>query len=95
MTPLPGFSVGPDLDIERPSRAGLVREPADAPPLGVLKVVFGLGGIDRELMRLANESGLRIELLDAHGLVIAASSSAVTSGPVSRAARWTAISQAL
>lgn len=64
------------------SLTGVVRENADAPPLGVLKVVFGLRGIDQELMRLAGESDLRIELLDAYGLVIAASSSAARMRPL-------------
>jgi methyl-accepting chemotaxis protein len=64
------------------SMTGVVRENADALPLGVLKVVFGLRGIDQELMRVASESDLRIELLDAHGLVIAASSSAARMRPL-------------
>jgi methyl-accepting chemotaxis protein len=64
------------------SMTGVVRENADSHPLGVLKVVFGLRGIDQELMRLASESDLRIELLDAYGLVIAASSSAARMRPL-------------
>jgi methyl-accepting chemotaxis protein len=64
------------------SMTGVVRENAEAPPLGVLKVVFGLGGIDQEFTRLANESGLRIELLDTHGLVVAASSGAARMRPI-------------
>jgi methyl-accepting chemotaxis protein len=64
------------------SMMGAVRENADAQPLGVLKVVFGLRGVDQELMRVASESGLRIELLDANGLVVAASSSAPRMRPL-------------
>ena len=64
------------------SLTGVVRESADAPPLGVLKVVFGLRGIDQELARLASESDMRLELLDADGLVIAASSSAARMRPL-------------
>jgi methyl-accepting chemotaxis protein len=64
------------------SMTGVIREAADAPPLGALKVVFGLRGIDQEFMRLANESGLRIELLDTHGLVISASSGAARMRPL-------------
>src|SRR5919108_1438232 len=40
------------------SMTGVVRENADASALGVLKIVFGLRGIDQEFMRLANESSL-------------------------------------
>ena len=64
------------------SMTGAVREGTDAPPLGVLKVVFGLRGIDQDLARLASESDMRIELLDADGLVIAASSSAARMRPL-------------
>jgi methyl-accepting chemotaxis protein len=64
------------------SMTGVVRENPEAPPLGVLKIVFGLRGIDQEFMRLANESSLRIELLDTHGLVVAASSGAARMRPL-------------
>jgi methyl-accepting chemotaxis protein len=61
---------------------GVVREGADASALGVLKVVFGLRGVDQELSRLASESDMRLELLDTDGLVIAASSSAARMRPL-------------
>jgi methyl-accepting chemotaxis protein len=64
------------------SMAGVVREAADGPALGVLKVVFGLQGIDQELARVAGESNMRLELLDENGLVIAASSSAARMRPL-------------
>jgi methyl-accepting chemotaxis protein len=64
------------------SVTSVVREGADGPALGVLKVVFGLRGIDQELARLAVESGMRLELLDQDGLVIAASSSAARMRPL-------------
>jgi methyl-accepting chemotaxis protein len=64
------------------SMTGVVREGTDAPALGVLKVVFGLRGIDQELARLASESDMRLELLDSDGLVIAASSSAARMRPL-------------
>jgi methyl-accepting chemotaxis protein len=64
------------------SMMGAVREGTDGPPLGVLKVVFGLRGVDQELARLASESDMRIELLDSDGLVIAASSSAARMRPL-------------
>jgi methyl-accepting chemotaxis protein len=64
------------------SMTGVVRESTDGPPLGVLKVVFGLRGIDQELARLAGESDMRIELLDEDGLVIGASSSAARMRPL-------------
>jgi methyl-accepting chemotaxis protein len=64
------------------SMVGVVREGTDGSPLGVLKVVFGLRGIDQELARLAGESDMRVELLDADGLVIAASSSAARMRPL-------------
>jgi methyl-accepting chemotaxis protein len=64
------------------SITGVVREAADATPLGVLKVVFGLQGVDQELARLASDSDMRLELLDADGLVIAASSSAARMRPL-------------
>ena len=59
-----------------------VREGTDGRPLGVLKVVFGLQGIDQELARLAGESQMRLELLDEDGVVIAASSSAPRMRPL-------------
>ena len=59
-----------------------VREGADGSPLGVLKVVFGLQGIDQELTRLVGESPMRVELLDEDGVVIAASSSAPRMRPL-------------
>ncbi len=62
--------------------SGVVRDNADAEPLGALKVVFGLRDVDQELMRLASEAGLRIELLDENGLVIAASTSAPRMRPL-------------
>ncbi len=64
------------------SMTSVVREGADGPALGVLKVVFGLRGIDQELTRLAGESDIRIELLDEDGLVVAASSSAPRMRPL-------------
>ena len=64
------------------SVTSVVREGADGPALGVLKVVFGLRGIDQELARLAGESDMRLELLDQDGLVIAASSSAARMRPL-------------
>ena len=64
------------------SMIGVVREGTEGPALGVLKVVFGLRGIDQELARLAGESDMRIELLDSDGLVIAASSSAARMRPL-------------
>jgi methyl-accepting chemotaxis protein len=64
------------------SMTGVVREGTDGATLGVLKVVFGLRGIDQELARLAGESDMRIELLDSDGLVIAASSSAARMRPL-------------
>jgi methyl-accepting chemotaxis protein len=64
------------------SMTGVVREGTDGPPLGVLKVVFGLRGIDQELARLAGESDVRIELLDEDGLVIGASSGAARMRPL-------------
>jgi methyl-accepting chemotaxis protein len=64
------------------SMTSVVREGADGPALGVLKVVFGLRGIDQELTRLAGESDIRLELLDEDGLVIAASSSAPRMRPL-------------
>ena len=64
------------------SMTGVVREGTDGPTMGVLKVVFGLRGIDEELARLASESDMRIELLDTDGLVIAASSSAARMRPL-------------
>src|SRR5687768_6726431 len=64
------------------SMTGVVREGADGPALGVLKVVFGLRGIDQELTRLAGESEMRIELLDEEALVVAASSGAARMRPL-------------
>ena len=64
------------------SMTGMVREGTEGGPLGALKVVFGLRGIDQELARLAGESDMRLELLDADGLVIAASSSAARMRPL-------------
>ena len=64
------------------SITGIIRDGADASALGVLKVVFGLRGVDQELARLAGESDMRLELLDADGLVIAASSSAARMRPL-------------
>ncbi|MGQ0714757.1 MAG: methyl-accepting chemotaxis protein [Gemmatimonadaceae bacterium] len=64
------------------SMTGVIREGTDGPPLGVLKVVFGLRGVDQELGRLASESEMRLELLDTDGLVIAASSSAPRMRPL-------------
>ncbi|HJR67229.1 MAG TPA: methyl-accepting chemotaxis protein [Gemmatimonadaceae bacterium] len=64
------------------SMTSVVREGADGSALGVLKVVFGLRGIDQELTRLAGESDMRIELLDEDGLVVAASSSAPRMRPL-------------
>ena len=64
------------------SMTGVVREGTDSGPLGVLKVVFGLRGIDQELARLAGESDMRLELLDADGLVIAASGSSARMRPL-------------
>jgi methyl-accepting chemotaxis protein len=64
------------------SMTGVVRESTDGPPLGILKVVFGLRGIDQELARLAGESEMRIELLDEDGLVVSASSSAARMRPL-------------
>jgi methyl-accepting chemotaxis protein len=61
---------------------GVVREVADAAPLGALKVVFGLRDLDQELARLASDSDMRLELLDTDGLVIAASSSAARMRPL-------------
>jgi methyl-accepting chemotaxis protein len=64
------------------SVTSVVREGADGAALGVLKVVFGLRGIDQELARLAAESDMRLELLDQDGFVIAASSSAARMRPL-------------
>ncbi|HJU68654.1 MAG TPA: methyl-accepting chemotaxis protein [Gemmatimonadaceae bacterium] len=64
------------------SMTGVVREGTDGSPLGVLKAVFGLRGIDQELTRLAGESEMRIELLDEDGLVVAASSGAARMRPL-------------
>jgi methyl-accepting chemotaxis protein len=64
------------------SVTSVVREGADGPALGVLKVVFSLRGIDQELARVAAESDMRLELLDPDGLVIAASSSAARMRPL-------------
>lgn len=64
------------------SMTGVVREGTDGAPLGVLKVVFGMRGIDQELARLAGESDMRLELLDADGLVIAASGSSARMRPL-------------
>ena len=64
------------------SMTSVVREGTDGSALGVLKVVFGLRGIDAELTRLASESEMRIELLDEDGLVIAASSGAPRMRPL-------------
>jgi methyl-accepting chemotaxis protein len=61
---------------------GVVRDGAEASALGVLKVVFGLRGVDQELSRLASASDMRLELLDEGGLVIAASSSAARMRPL-------------
>jgi methyl-accepting chemotaxis protein len=64
------------------SMTGVVREGTDGPALGILKVVFGLRGIDQELARLASESDMRLELLDSDGLVIAASGSSARMRPI-------------
>jgi methyl-accepting chemotaxis protein len=64
------------------SMMGVVREGADAAALGVLKVVFGLRGIDQDFARLASESDMRLELLDSDGLVIAASGSSARMRPI-------------
>jgi methyl-accepting chemotaxis protein len=64
------------------SMMAVVRENVDAQPLGVLKVVYGLRDVDQELTRLANEPGLRIELLDENGVVIGASSGVARMRPL-------------
>ncbi|HZO19677.1 MAG TPA: methyl-accepting chemotaxis protein [Gemmatimonadaceae bacterium] len=64
------------------SMTGVIRESADGPPLGALKVVFGLRGVDQELMRVAADGGFRIELLESQGLVLAASGSAARMRPL-------------
>ena len=64
------------------SMMAVVRENVDAPPSGVLKVVYGLRDVDQELTRLANEPGLRIELLDENGVVIGASSGVARMRPL-------------
>lgn len=64
------------------SMTGVIRESADGPPLGALKVVFGLRGVDQELMRVAADGGFRMELLESQGLVLAASGSAARMRPL-------------
>ncbi|HJU66285.1 MAG TPA: methyl-accepting chemotaxis protein, partial [Gemmatimonadaceae bacterium] len=56
------------------SLAAAVREDSVGTPAGVVKVVFGVSGLDQELTRAASVSGVQVELLDPKGAVIAGSS---------------------
>jgi methyl-accepting chemotaxis protein len=61
--------------------SGAVRETGSA-PVGVIKVVFGVGGLDSALARAARGSGVEVELVDATNLLIAGSSTAERLAPL-------------